>query len=59
MGCLRCVNNILGVCYAQKAGGCAYAVVRAGMRKIIESLHVQVVVSLLNFVFVPWLILEI
>lgn len=43
----------------QKAGACEYVVVRAGMGKRMKSLYVQVVVSLLNVVILPWLSLEI
>lgn len=43
----------------QKAEGCECTVVRAGMGKRNKSLHVQVVVFLLNSVVLPWLSLEI
>lgn len=54
-----CVSNTLALCYVQKAGVCEYAVVRDGMGKRIKNLLVQVVVSLLNFVILLWLSLEI
>lgn len=59
VGCLCCVSSVWGIYDVQKAEGCECTVVRAGMGKRIKTLHVQVVVFLLNSVILPWLSLEI
>lgn len=53
--CEQCLRYIK----VHKAEGCECTVVRAGAGKRIKTLHVQVVVFLLNSVILPWLSLEI